>query len=193
MQQALDASLQVWLHALTLNLLAAVRTTRAALPLLHTRGGGSIVSISSVNALLPDPTLVDYCAAKGALSNFSKALSKELGPDGIQANTASPGLVFASLWLGEHSVAATVAKALGTDVDTAWRQIIKDQGDLATGRFIEPHEVADLVLFLAGDRADNVTGTDLVIDGAWLRPCDLLQPETSTTVDLIGICEGWFA
>lgn len=158
-----------WLHAFTLNLLAAVRATRAALPLLRARGGGSIVSISSINAFLPDPGIIDYCAAKAALSNFSKALSKEVGPEGIRVNTVSPGPVATPLWLGDGGVAATAAKALGTDKEAAREQVIKEQGGLATGRFTEPREVADLVLFLAGDRAANITGADFVIDGGMVK------------------------
>ncbi len=69
-----------WERSITLNLLAAVRTTRAAIPELVRRGGGSVVMISSVNAYLPDPLVIDYSAAKAALTNFAKALSKELGP-----------------------------------------------------------------------------------------------------------------
>jgi NAD(P)-dependent dehydrogenase (short-subunit alcohol dehydrogenase family) len=59
-----------WLWTLNINFLAAVRTTRAALPHLIERGGGTIVSTASVNAFLPDPLVIDYSAAKGALSNF---------------------------------------------------------------------------------------------------------------------------
>jgi len=90
-----------WLSSLNLNFMVAVRTMRAALPLLGRRsGGGAIVTVSSVNAFLPDPGIIDYCAAKAALTNFSKALSKELGPRGIRVNTVSPGPVETALWLG---------------------------------------------------------------------------------------------
>src|SRR3954454_3682952 len=82
-----------WLFSLTLNLMAAVRTTRAALPMMLAAGQGSIVTTSSVNAFLPDPSIIDYCAAKAALTNFCKALSKEVGPQGVRVNTVSPGPV----------------------------------------------------------------------------------------------------
>jgi NAD(P)-dependent dehydrogenase (short-subunit alcohol dehydrogenase family) len=158
-----------WLASLNLNLMAAVRTTRAALPAMLKRGQGSIVTISSVNSFLPDPGIIDYTAAKAALTNFSKALSKEVGPRGIRMNTVSPGPVETALWLGPHGVAATVAKAAGTDVDTARSQIIQSQGGFATGRFTRADEVADLVLFLASDRAGNITGSDFVIDGGLVK------------------------
>jgi NAD(P)-dependent dehydrogenase (short-subunit alcohol dehydrogenase family) len=155
--------------SLNLTLMAAVRTTRAALLSMIKRGGGSIVTISSVNAFLPDPVIIDYCAAKAALTNFSKALSKEVGPQGIRMNTVSPGPVETPLWLGPKGVAASVAKASGVDVDTARKQIIESQGGFATGRFTRPEEVADLVLLLASDRTGNVTGSDFVIDGGLIK------------------------
>jgi NAD(P)-dependent dehydrogenase (short-subunit alcohol dehydrogenase family) len=151
-----------WLTALTINFLAAVRTTRAALPHLLDRGAGTIVTVSSVNAFLPDPSIIDYCAAKAALTNFSKALSKEVGPRGIRVNTVSPGPVSTALWLGDDGVAATIADATGGDASAIAQQVA---GDAVTGRFTTPEEVADLVLLLASDRAGNVTGADFVIDG----------------------------
>src|SRR5882757_7118830 len=72
-----------WLWGLNLNLLAAVRTTRAALPHLLQHPASTIVTISSVNAFLPDPGVIDYSAAKAALTNFCKSLSKEFGPRGV--------------------------------------------------------------------------------------------------------------
>ena len=72
-----------WQASLTLNLMAAVRTTRAVLPVMVAAGKGAIVNISSANAFLPDPAVMDYSAAKAALANFSKSLSKEVGPHGI--------------------------------------------------------------------------------------------------------------
>jgi NAD(P)-dependent dehydrogenase (short-subunit alcohol dehydrogenase family) len=151
-----------WTTAMTINFLAAVRTTRAAVPHLIARGTGTIITIASVNASLPDPLVIDYSAAKAALLNFSKSLSKDLGPHGIRVNTISPGPVSTGLWLGDQGVAATVGRAHSVDPDAVAKQAA---GDAVTGRFTEPREVADLVLLLAGDRAGNITGTDILLDG----------------------------
>ena len=151
-----------WQASLDLNLLPAVRTTRHVLPGMLAAGSGSIVNISSVNAPLPDPAVIDYGAAKAALANFSKALAKEVGPHGIRVNTVSPGPVATDLWLGEHGVAETVSAATGLDPhDVADRAA----HDMVTGRFSRPDEVADLVVLLASGRAGNVTGADIRVDG----------------------------
>src|SRR5206468_6381936 len=100
-----------WLQSYTLTFMAAVRTTRAVLPGMLEAGSGTIVTVASVNSFLPDPAVIDYCAAKAALANYCKALSTEVGPRGIRVNTVSPGPVSTELWLGDHGVAATVAGA----------------------------------------------------------------------------------
>src|SRR4051794_3452884 len=86
-----------WISSLTINLMSAVRTTRSALPIMLDAGHGAIVTTCSVNALLPDPLVIDYSAGKAALANFCKALSKEMGPRGIRVNTVSPGPVATDL------------------------------------------------------------------------------------------------
>jgi len=151
-----------WQASLDLNLMAAVRTTRAALPAMLAAGKGAIVNVSSANAFLPDPAVMDYSAAKAALASFSKALSKEVGPHGIRVNTLSPGPVATDLWLGEHGVAATVSSATGARPDDIQGRAA---AQMVTGRFSRPEEVADMVLILASDRTANVTGADITIDG----------------------------
>ena len=154
-----------WTWTLGINFLAAVRATRAALPHLLERQG-SIVTTCSVNAFLPDPLVIDYSAAKGALANFSKSLSKEVGPRGVRVNTVSPGPVATDLWLGDQGVASVVAQAGGGDQDAVAEQAAAQS---ATGRFTTPQEVADLIVLLASDRGGNVTGADFVIDGGLVQ------------------------
>jgi NAD(P)-dependent dehydrogenase (short-subunit alcohol dehydrogenase family) len=156
-----EVSDEDWDWAMTINFFAAARTMRAALGPLATRSGASIVTISSVNAFLPDPAVIDYSAAKAALTNLCKSLSKEYGGK-VRVNTISPGPVQTDLWLGDGGVAATVARAQGTTPDAVAQQAADAA---ATGRFTYPHEIADLVLFLASDRSANTTGADFTIDG----------------------------
>jgi len=151
-----------WLATLNLDLMATIRACRAVLPVMLAAKAGAIVTICSVNARLPDPTVMDYSTAKAGLAGFSKALSKEVGPCGVRVNTVSPGPVATDLWLGPGGVAQTVSQAAGTQPGEVAKQAASQ---MVTGRFTQPAEVADMVLFLAGSRASNITGADFIIDG----------------------------
>ena len=151
-----------WAASLALNLMAAVRATRAALPGMLAARAGAIVMTCSVNARLPDPAVLDYSAAKAALAGFAKALAKEVGSRGVRVNTVSPGPVATDLWLGSDGVAATVSRATG-----ARPSDVEDQAaaQSVTGRFSQPAEIASLILYLVSDQAANITGSDFTIDG----------------------------
>jgi len=151
-----------WLSTLNLNLMTAVRASRAALPAMLAAGRGAIVNVCSVNSVLSDPAVMDYSAAKAAVASFSKALSKEVGPKGVRVNTVSPGPVATDLWLGANGVAATVGQATGARPEDVASSAASE---MVTGRFSRPEEVADLVLLLASDVTANVTGADIRIDG----------------------------
>jgi NAD(P)-dependent dehydrogenase (short-subunit alcohol dehydrogenase family) len=151
-----------WTRSLTLNLVSAVRATRAVLPAMVTAGRGSIVTIASVNASLPDPGVIDYSAAKAALVNFTKSVSKEFGPHGIRANAINPGPVATRLWLGS---AETIAATTGANPESVAEEAA---AHAVTGRFTQPAEVANLAAFLASDRvAGNITGAAFAIDGGY--------------------------
>jgi NAD(P)-dependent dehydrogenase (short-subunit alcohol dehydrogenase family) len=152
---------------LKMNFFIALRSTRAALVPMLEQGSGSIVNIASVNSFFqPDAATIDYGVAKAAVVNLRKSLSQEFGPKGIRVNCVSPGQVSTDLWLGEHGVAETIAKATGTDADT-----IRETATaaIATRRFTTPQEVATLVTMLASDRTANVTGVNYVIDGGLIK------------------------
>jgi NAD(P)-dependent dehydrogenase (short-subunit alcohol dehydrogenase family) len=151
-----------WLATVNLNLMTAVRATRAVLPGMLAARSGAIVNICSVNSVLSDPAVLDYSAAKAALASFSKALSKEVGPHGIRVNTVSPGPVATDLWLGADGVAARVGRATGAKPEDVAHGAASA---MVTGRFSRPEEVADLVVLLASDATGNVTGADIRIDG----------------------------
>ena len=156
--------------AMQMNFFIALRASRAALTEMVKNGSGAIVNVASVNAFFqPDAATIDYGAAKAALVNLTKTLAEEFGPRGIRVNAVSPGPVSTDLWLGEHGVAATVAKATGVDADTARQTIIAGIGGFATGRFTTPEEVATLITFLASGRAANITGSNYLIDGGLIK------------------------
>src|SRR3954447_13878553 len=142
---------EMWHTTWNLDLMAAVRATRAALPVMLACGGGSIVNIASLNARLPDPAVMDYSAAKSALVSFAKSLSKEFGGRGIRVNNVDPGPVATDLWLGDDDVAARISRAGGQSP----AEVAAAAAGMVTGRFSTPEEVADLVVVLAGARTAN--------------------------------------
>lgn len=158
-----------WRTSLELNLLSAVRTCRAAIPRILERGSGAIVNVSSINAAQPDVGVVDYAAAKAALANLTKTLSFEFGPQGIRVNAVSPGPVCTPLWTGAGGLADKIGTAMGADHAGVMQAVMDGMGGVTIGRYGEPSEVANVVLFLASDAASLVTGADYVADGGVLK------------------------
>jgi NAD(P)-dependent dehydrogenase (short-subunit alcohol dehydrogenase family) len=154
---------QEWQRAFDLNLFPAVRLDRALLPAMLTQGSGVIIHITSIQSRLPlpDATLA-YAAAKAALANYSKGLSKEVSPKGIRVVRVSPGWVETD---GAVGLVHDLATAHGTDYDGARRMLMDSLGGIPIGRPAKPGEVADLVAFLASPSAASITGTEFVIDG----------------------------
>ncbi len=150
-----------------LDFFSAIRATRAAVAAMLERGSGTIVNVVSVNATFqPDGAVLDYGAAKAALLNVSKALSQELGPQGIRIASVSPGQVATDLWLGDDGVAATIGAKAGVSADSIRAQAT---AGIPTGRFTTPREVATLVTVLASPRTANVNGSNFVIDGGLIK------------------------
>lgn len=152
-----------WQRALDLNLMAAVRLDRALLPGMLAQGAGVIVHVTSIQRQLPLPeATIAYAAAKAALSNYSKGLSKEVSPKGVRVVRVSPGWVETEATLGFLKLLAT---EVGGDEETARQALMSSLGGIPLGRPARPGEVADLVAFLVSPRAASITGAEYVIDG----------------------------
>jgi NAD(P)-dependent dehydrogenase (short-subunit alcohol dehydrogenase family) len=158
-----------WQLMFEFNLFAVVRAVRAAIPHMVERGGGSIVTISSGVARQPSAVNVDYGAAKSALNHLTKAISVEFGPQGIRANTVSPGPVRTPWWTDEGGAADIFAAAVGADRDAVLTSVAPQMMALATGRLAEPQEVADVVALLASPRSASTTGAEFAVDGGLLK------------------------
>jgi NAD(P)-dependent dehydrogenase (short-subunit alcohol dehydrogenase family) len=152
-----------WQKALDQNLLAAVRLDRALLPSMIEQGSGVVIHITSIQRQLPLPdATIAYAAAKAALSNYSKALSKEVSPKGVRVVRVSPGWVETDAAVG---LVERIARRNRVDYDAARQMVMDSLGGIPIGRPAKPQEVADLVAFLASPRAASITGTEYVIDG----------------------------
>jgi NAD(P)-dependent dehydrogenase (short-subunit alcohol dehydrogenase family) len=158
-----------WQRALNQNLLSAVRLDRALLPGMLDQGQGVIIHITSIQGQLPLPdATIAYAAAKAALSNYSKGLSKEVSPKGIRVVRVSPG------WVETEAAVRLVtelAEKSGTDYEGARQGLMKSLGGIPIGRPAKPKEVADLVAFVASPLAGSITGTEYVIDGGTVSDC----------------------
>ena len=141
-----DKTIAVLLRAVFLGIKYAVEPMRKA-------GGGSLISTSSIASFLPSPYGAAYAAAKGAVISLTRAAALQLGPDRIRVNCICPGAINTPIWgsLPAFSDPAAVAQALD-QVQTIPR----------VGR---PEDIASMVLFLASDESEWVTGQAMIVDG----------------------------
>jgi NAD(P)-dependent dehydrogenase (short-subunit alcohol dehydrogenase family) len=160
---------EAWRRTLDVNLLSAIRTTRAALPLLLESEGGAIVNVSSVNARHPIQAVADYSAAKAALTNLGQSLSEEFAPQGLRVNTVSPGPVRTPMWTADGAGGDVFAAQAGVDRETALTAVIPQAMNLTSGRMSTPEEVAALVLLLASPLSATTTGSDWTVDAGFLK------------------------
>jgi len=143
--------------------LAAVRTTRAALPLLRAADWARIVNVSAMSTKHQSPPLVAYTAAKSALTSLTKNLAQSLAPDGILVNTVSPG-TFAS-----ETFKAALAPMPGVDendLEDIMRFIAEGFGHhVFLDRAADPSEIGPVIAFAASARNTYMTGANINVDG----------------------------
>lgn len=152
-----------WQQELDLNLLPAVRLDRALLPAMLAQRAGVIVHVTSIQNRLPLPeSTTAYAAAKAALSAYSKALSKEVTPQGVRVVRVSPGWVETEAAV---ALATRLAAQAGTDYEGGKQMIMDALGGIPLGRPCKPEEVAALIGFLASPLASAISGTEYIIDG----------------------------
>jgi NAD(P)-dependent dehydrogenase (short-subunit alcohol dehydrogenase family) len=157
---------QEWYKALDQNLFAAVRLDRALVPSMIEQGSGVVIHVTSIQDQMPLPdATIAYAAAKAALSNYSKALSKQVSPKGVRVVRVSPGWVETD---GAVGLVKEIARQNAIDYEGGRKIVMDSLGGIPLGRPAKPREVADLVTFLASPRAASITGTEYVIDGGTL-------------------------
>jgi hypothetical protein len=127
------------------------------------QSSGVIIHVTSIQRVMPlHEATIAYAAAKAALANYSKGLSKELAPRGIRVVQVCPGWVETDAAVG---LVNELAASQGTDYEGARKTLMASLGGIPIGRPAQPREVADLVAFLASPRAAAITGTEYIIDG----------------------------
>lgn len=150
-----------WLDDVNVKLIGMLRTVRAFLPHFARDGSGRIINIGGSAGMMEWEKAMTHGINNSAMAHASTFLARDLASDQITVNTVVPGLV-ATEW--RQTWADARAQQQGKDRDTFLADYCQQKGILA-GRWVEMNEVADLVVFLASDRAKYINGTRLVIDG----------------------------
>jgi NAD(P)-dependent dehydrogenase (short-subunit alcohol dehydrogenase family) len=153
-----------WQYWWDLSVMASIRLSRAVVPIMKKRGGGVITNIASICGKQPMFHEPIYDTVKAALVMMSKCLSNEIMKDNIRVNTVNPGLVKTPAWM-DHVIEDAAAQ--GLTVDQFLENIAKDWTPI--GRFAEPEEIADFIVFLSSERASYSVGSSYYIDGGWLN------------------------
>jgi meso-butanediol dehydrogenase/(S,S)-butanediol dehydrogenase/diacetyl reductase len=146
-----ELSPEEWRWSLDVMLNGVFHGMRAAIPAMLARGGGSIVTTSSVEGLFGEPMSAPYCAAKAAVINLTRTVALEYGRRNIRANCICPGAVDTPLLALLSEVGGRSKEAMGAQH--------------AIGRILRPDEIANVALFLASDESSAITGAAIVVDG----------------------------
>jgi len=146
-----DIEPDVWDWSVKLMMTAVFYGMRAAIPAMLARGGGSIISTSSVEGMFGEVMSAPYCTAKAAIINLTRTVAIEYGRRNIRANCICPGAVDTPLLGLLCEVSGRTREAMGAQH--------------ALGRILQPEEIANVALFLASDESSAITGSALVADG----------------------------
>ena len=158
-----DLTDEDWVGIFNLNVMSAVRASRAVLPYMQRQKWGRIINISSESATQPDGFMPHYNASKAAMNNLTKSLSKAYATDAILVNAISPAFIMTPLL---SNMLQKMANEQGTRLEEAIaRFLANNRPHIEVKRPGEPKEVASAVVFLASEKASFITGTNLRVDG----------------------------
>lgn len=154
-----ETSLDSWYDSLEINCTAALKVSRAVVPVMRAQGSGAIVNVATMSVRHNKPHLGAYSAAKSALTSISRTMAKELGPDGIRVNAVCPGFIFGDSvrWYLE-----TLAEQGGT---TYQQEYDKVAAEIALRFIPDAEQISGPIVFLLSPLAAAVTGTSLDVNG----------------------------
>ena len=154
-----ETSEELWDEVLGVNVKGVFLTCKAAIPHLRARGGGAIVTVSSVQALASQQRVAAYAASKAAINALTRSVALDHAADGIRANVVCPGSVDTPMLRWAASLFADGRSPDG---------LVEDWGRAhPLGRVARPEEVAEVVAFLAGPAGRTFTGVPVTMDQGW--------------------------
>jgi 3-oxoacyl-[acyl-carrier protein] reductase len=148
-----------WQRAFELTLMSAVRTTRAVLPYMRAQRWGRVVNVSSFSVKQPIPDIMLSNSLRLGVSGWAKTLANQVAADNVLINTVGPG------WTRTDRVTQMLASRAASSSQTAAEVEAQITRGVPIGRLAEPEEIADVIVFLASQRASYITGTLLPVDG----------------------------
>jgi 3-oxoacyl-[acyl-carrier protein] reductase len=147
----------VWERSWQINVMSAVRALRKALPAMQKQGAGVVVNVASTAGKRPSTGMPEYSVTKAAMLSLSRLVADLYAKDGIRCNAVTPGPTATEAWVGEGGLA---------DQQGSRDEVLAKVGaGRPLGRLAEPHEIADVIVFLCSDRASYVTGAAWSVDG----------------------------
>jgi 3-oxoacyl-[acyl-carrier protein] reductase len=137
-----------WDSVLDVNLKGCFNYLRAVSPIFRQQKGGKIVNVSSINGMRGKFGLANYAASKAGVIGLTKVVAKELGKYGVNVNAVAPGMI-------------------ETDLTRELAEDVKQQSldEIVLGRFGQPEDVANLIVFLVSEKAKHITGEVVKVDG----------------------------
>ncbi len=141
----------MWDHALSINVTAAMKLTRAVLPMLRASSAARVINTGSILSRYGDAGLVAYATSKHAILGLTRSLAAELGPQGITVNCVQPG-----------AISTGMTKPM---FETNPESLAYYAGRSVLGRIGQPEDIADVMAFLASDDSRFITGQGILVDG----------------------------
>jgi 3-oxoacyl-[acyl-carrier protein] reductase len=153
-----DTTEETWDRVLRVNLRSVYVCSKAVIPAMRSRGGGAIVNVASIAASVCVGGAA-YAAAKGAIVSYTRHVARELARQGVRVNCVSPGFMRTPMTTGER---------LGLDEAAQEAQLAEFARRVPVKRMGATDDIADAILFLAGDESGYITGQELIVDGGYV-------------------------